>query len=151
MGYPGTDLLFNTGFEEVTASVLSEWQTTGAPQWIHRATDAHNGEGYVRVTNSSYFFQRTPIPSGVKNLELTQWVKAAQSGEIVPVRLQLSWEIRLGKFMSSKIEVVQAETSWTEYQMKTAVPPGAKYAVVTSCNNMCFKKSDFDEVHLYTR
>ena len=149
--FPGTDLLFNTGFEKGAANALDEWRTSGTPQWKFGVKDAHWGEGYVRVNYKSYFWQRTPIPTGVKNLELTQWVKATQPGDPVLVRLHLSWEDRLRRPISSQIEVVPAETSWTEYRMKAAVPPGAEYAVVYLCSHICCKDLDFDEVHLYSR
>ena len=148
---PGTDLLFNTGFEKGAGNVLAEWRTSGMPQWKIGKDDAYLGEGYARVNNTSYFWQRIPIPAGIKNLELTQWVKTTQPDDQVLLRLQVNWEDRLGRSISSQIEVVPAETSWTEYRMKAPVPAGAEYAVVSLCSHVCCKDLDFDEVHLYTR
>jgi len=149
--FPGTDLLFNTGFEKGTAKALAEWRTMGTPQWKFGVKDAHSGEGYIQVNFKSFFWQRTSVPVGVKNLELTQWVKATQPGIPVLVRLHLSWEDQKWRPLSSQIEVVPAEDSWTEYRMKAAVPSGAAYAVVYLCSHICCNDLDFDEVHLYSR
>ena len=90
-GFPGTDLLFNTGFEKGTAKALVDWRTYGTPKWKFGLKDAHSGEGYIQVNYKSFFWQRTTIPASVKNLELTQWVRATQPG--VPVLVTASFEL----------------------------------------------------------
>jgi hypothetical protein len=149
MGRIGTDLVADGGFEKEDLGSLYHWVKYGEPQWMTAPEQAEEGKNYVTIPQTAAWYQTVPIPGGVKEVELSFFIKKADKDLPAAALPTIQWIGEQGNEIQLPSAPFKAGDRWAECHFSWPVPAGIDSArlsleVKNSSGPCCF-----DNVHLF--
>ena len=128
-----TQLLQNTGFELIEGEWPLVWGHAGSPIVDSTGEQAKSGRVAVRCLGAeNTFFQSVAVKPDAQYV-LSYMVRRAGEGKTA--RLQVNWSDSQANFISTDIELCEADSEWRRCAMNVKAPAQAASAVVfTSCH-----------------
>ncbi|MEW8960034.1 MAG: carbohydrate binding domain-containing protein, partial [Moorella sp. (in: firmicutes)] len=124
----GSELLKNSGFENLEGEQPSSWQHVGKPAIDTSGISSHSGFVAVRGEGSeNVFYQTVPVKPGGLYL-LSYYARANRQGQMA--RLQVNWSNAQGGFLKTDIKLVKIGSEWKQYEMTVTAPSQAAFATV---------------------
>ena len=138
----------NGSFEDSNlASVPDGWRYWGSDiEYVEQASDAHDGNDYVRVSEStSGFWHANEVTAG-HEYELTGWLRAANSTSTG--KLVIQFKNQAQQILYSVEKVKQLNGKWQQVSFKAKAPLGAWQAAVSVRTEGRCSVVDFDSLSL---
>lgn len=123
------EFIENPGFENEENSEPAFWEKIGAPLYDASGSNAHRGNGAVRVDDTNYYFQRFAVSDEIDYYQISFWAKSA--GTPSHSAVEVDWfDDRFNLLMSDEITFTST-LSYQHHIAKLPTPEGAVLATLS--------------------